>query len=166
MKILKPILCIILLIQSTYIFAQSTQVANKPDRVQWYQDLGFGLFIHWNVDVTLGAVISHSLSGASDEYVERYFSELPKYFNPEKFNPTEWAKLAKLAGMKYVVFTTKHHSGFCMFKTETTPLNVINTPFGRDITKEIVDAFRKEGIAIGFYFSPEDFQYFYNHKIP
>lgn len=142
------------------------QVTNQPERVQWFQDLGFGLFIHWNVDVTLGAVISHSLSGASDEYVERYLKELPQYFNPEKFDPTAWAKLAKLAGMKYVVFTTKHHSGFCMFKTATTPFNVMNTPFGRDITKEIVDAFRREGIAIGIYFSPEDFYYFHQNKIP
>lgn len=124
------------------------------------------MFIHWNVDVALGVVISHSLSGASDEYVEKYLTELPKIFNPSKFNPDEWAQLAKLVGMKYVVFTTKHHAGFCMFKTETTPFNVMNTPFGRDIMKEIVTAFRKQGIAIGFYYSPEDFYYFYKNKIP
>jgi alpha-L-fucosidase len=146
--------------------AQTPQTTNKPDRVNWFQDLGFGMFIHWNVDATLGAVISHSLAGATDEYAEKYFSELPQYFNPEKFNPTAWAKLAKLAGMKYVVFTTKHHSGFCMWNTQTTAFNVMNTPFKRDITKEIVEAFRKEGIAIGFYFSPEDFQYLYQNKIP
>ncbi len=156
------------LLVSLFLQAASAQpqVTNQPERVQWFQDLGFGLFIHWNVDVTLGAVISHSLSGASDEYVERYFKDLPQYFNPEKFDPVAWAKLAKLAGMKYVVFTTKHHSGFCMFKTATTPFNVMNTPFGRDITKEIIDAFRREGIAIGIYFSPEDFYYFHQNKIP
>jgi alpha-L-fucosidase len=153
-------------IQPQGVEAQTAQHNNIPERVTWFQDLGFGMFIHWNVDVSLGTVISHSLSGASDEYVEKYLKELPGYFNPDKFNPSSWAKLAKLAGMKYVVFTTKHHSGFCMFNTETTPFNVMNTPFGRDITKEIVDAFRKEGIAIGFYFSPEDFQYFYHHNIP
>jgi alpha-L-fucosidase len=62
--------------------AQTRQITNKPDRVNWFQDLGFGMFIHWNVDGTLGAVISHSLAGASDEYAEKYFSELPQYFNP------------------------------------------------------------------------------------
>eukprot|EP01036_Dinobryon_divergens_P044351 gene44351-59171_t len=85
-----------------FLQAQTPQTTNKPDRVNWFQDLGFGMFIHWNVDGTLGAVISHSLAGASDEYSEKYFSELPQYFNPENFNPTSWAKLAKLAGMKYV----------------------------------------------------------------
>jgi alpha-L-fucosidase len=160
----------ILILLSFFLLSQSQgqtiQVTNKPDRVNWFQDLGFGMFIHWNVDGTLGAVISHSLSGSSDEYAEKYFSELPQYFNPEKFDPASCAKLAKLAGMKYVVFTTKHHSGFCMWDTKTTSFNVMNTPYKRDITKEIVDAFRKEGIAIGFYFSPEDFLYFHKNKIP
>lgn len=146
--------------------AQPVQTTNKPERVQWFQDLAFGLFIHWNVDATLGAVISHSLSGASESYREKYFQELPQFFNPEKFNPAAWAKLAKLAGMKYMVFTSKHHSGFCMWDTKTTTFNVMNTPFKRDITKELIDAFRKEGIAIGLYFSPEDFHYFHKNKIP
>jgi alpha-L-fucosidase len=146
--------------------AQPVQVTNKPERVKWFQDLGFGMFIHWNVDVTLGAVISHSLSGASDEYVKRYFTELPSYFDPVKFNPADWAKLAKLAGMRYVVFTAKHHSGFCMFNTQTTPFNVMNTPFKRDITSELIAAFRKQDIAIGLYFSPEDFYYFHKNNIP
>lgn len=146
--------------------AQKLQATNKPERVTWFQDLGFGMFIHWNVDVSLGAVISHSLSGASDEYAEKYFSELPRYFNPEKFNPASWARSARLAGMKYVVFTTKHHSGFCMWDTKTTSFNVMNTPFRRDVTKELLDAFRREGIAIGIYFSPEDFHYFHRNSIP
>lgn len=166
MKIQYFITLLLIFIHCNIVLAQPIQSTNKPERVEWFQNLGFGMFIHWNVDVTLGAVISHSLAGASDEYVEKYLTELPKIFNPTKFNPDEWAQLAKLAGMKYVVFTTKHHSGFCMFKTETTPFNVMNTPFGRDITKEIVSAFRKQGIAIGFYYSPEDFYYFYQNKIP
>jgi alpha-L-fucosidase len=149
-----------------YGFGQKQQTNNLPNRVNWFQDLGFGMFIHWNVDVSLGAVISHSMAGASTEYVDKYIAELPKFFNPQKFNPQEWAKLAKLAGMKYVVFTTKHHSGFCMFNTKTTPFNVMNTPFGRDITKEVIDAFRQQGIAIGIYFSPEDFYFFHKNNIP
>ena len=146
--------------------AQINQQTNQPSRVNWFQDLGFGMFIHWNVDVSLGAVISHSLAGASEEYVKKYYAELPQYFNPENFDATKMAKTAKLAGMKYMVFTTKHHSGFCMWDTKSTGLNVMQTPFKRDITKELVEAFRKEGIAIGFYFSPEDFHFFYEHQIP
>ena len=146
--------------------SQAVQNTNKPERVSWFENLGFGMFIHWGVDVSLGVVISHSLAGASDEYVSKYMSELPAIFNPQNFHPDEWAALAKLAGMKYVVFTAKHHSGFCMFNTRSTSFNVMNTPFKRDIVKEVIDAFRKQGIAIGIYFSPEDFNYFWHHQIP
>jgi alpha-L-fucosidase len=133
------------------------QSGNNPDRLAWFQDQALGLFIHWNIDSQLGSVISHSLVGASPTYIERYLHELPQTFLPTRFDPDEWARQAKVAGMKYVVFTTKHHSGFCMFDTATTAFNVLNTPYGRDITREIVDAFRRWGIAIGFYFSPDDF---------
>ncbi|WP_338877358.1 alpha-L-fucosidase (plasmid) [Spirosoma sp. SC4-14] len=164
MKTFFTLLLVVISLPGSY--GQTPQTTNKPERVAWFQDLGFGMFIHWNVDVALGTVISHSLAGASDDYVERYINELPTYFNPKRFDPEEWAKLAKLAGMKYVVFTAKHHSGFCMFNTKTTPFNVMNTPFGRDITKELVDAFRKEGIAIGLYISPEDFYFLHTHNLP
>lgn len=142
------------------------QTANKPEREQQFMDWGFGMFIHWSFDSQVGAVISHSMAGASADYLHRFVNELPQTFNPKKFNPDEWAIAAKLAGMKYVVFTTKHHSGFCMWDTKTTAFNVMNTPFKRDITKEIFDAFRKQGIAIGVYFSPEDFHYLYENNIP
>lgn len=142
------------------------QKGNKPEVVQNFMDMGFGMFIHWSMDSQLGVVISHSMAGASDKYLERYITELPKTFNPKKFDPHNWASLAKLAGMKYVVFTAKHHSGFCMFNTETTTFNIMNTPFGRDITKEVIEAFREEGLAIGLYFSPEDFHYLYKTNVP
>jgi alpha-L-fucosidase len=144
----------------------SQQPANKPGREQWFMDMGLGMFIHWSVDVQVGAVISHSMAGASEAYLEKFTKTLPQTFNPKKFDPEEWAILAKLAGMKYVVFTTKHHAGFCMWDTKTTDFNIMRTPFKRDALKEIIAAFRKQGIAIGLYFSPEDFYYFYQHKIP
>jgi alpha-L-fucosidase len=160
---IKIIIVVSLLIS---VLAQAQQSTNKPDREQQFMDMGFGLFIHWSFDSQVGAVISHSMAGASADYLDRFVNELPKTFNPKKFDPEEWAVLAKLAGMKYVVFTTKHHSGFCMWDTKTTKFNVMNTPFKRDITREIFDAFRKQGIAIGVYFSPEDFHYLYENKIP
>jgi hypothetical protein len=110
---------------------------NRVERVEWFRDAGFGLFIHWNFDSQLGPTISHSMVGASEDYLRRFMTELPKTFHPKKFDPREWAVLAKLAGMKYVVFTTKHHSGFCMFPTVTTPFNIMNTPFRRDKGLEI-----------------------------
>ncbi len=143
-----------------------TKLGNKPERLEWFRDLAFGMFIHWNVDGSLGGVISHSLVGASRDYSDRYFSDLPKLFNPRRYNPDEWAELAKLAGMQYVVFTSKHHAGFCMWDTRTTPFNVMNTPYGKDLLKELVAAFRKQGIAIGFYFSPDDFLWLYRNNRP
>jgi alpha-L-fucosidase len=140
-----------------------TSSLNKADRTEWFRDQGFGLFIHWSVDSQLGVVISHSLVGASKDYDDRFFNDLPKTFNPKQFDPEEWARLAKLAGAKYVVFTTKHHSGFAMFDTKTTPFNIMNTPFHRDITAEIFKAFRTQGIAPGVYFSPDDFYWLYKN---
>ena len=126
---------------------------NKPERLEWFRDLGFGLFIHWSVDGSLGGVISHTLAGADEDFARRFFAELPRRFNPRRFHPADWAALARLAGMKYVVFTTKHHSGFCMWDTKTTDFDVMSTPFARDATAEIVKAFRDEGIPVGFYLS-------------
>jgi len=128
--------------------------------------MGFGMFIHWSMDSQVGAVISHSMAGASEDYLQRFIYELPRTFNPYRFNPDDWAVLAKLAGMKYVVFTAKHHSGFCMWNTKTTDFGIMNTPFRRDILKEVLEAFRKQGIATGIYFSPEDFHFFHEHHIP
>ncbi len=133
------------------------KVANRPERLAWFQDLGLGMFIHWGVDSQLGSVISHSMAAATPEYLNRFITELPRTFNPDRYEPRKWAQLARLAGMRYAVFTTKHHSGFCMFETRTTDFNIMNTPYGRDITRQFVEAFRREGIAVGFYFSPDDF---------
>jgi len=136
---------------------------NNPDRLEWFRDQGFGLFIHWSVDSQLGTVISHSLVGASDDFVSHFFGDLPKTFNPWKFRPADWALLAKLAGVRYVVFGAKHHSGFCMFNTATTDFNILHTPFRRDIVGEILPAFREQGIAPGIYFSPDDFLWLHQH---
>ena len=136
---------------------------NKPERLEWFRDLGFGLFIHWSLDSQIGSVISHSLVGAERGYVDRFFTELPRTFNPSKFDPAEWAVLSKLAGFKYVVFTAKHHSGFCMYNTRTTDFSIMNTPYGKDLTAQLVRAYRDQGIAIGFYYSPDDFYFLHQN---
>jgi alpha-L-fucosidase len=146
-----------------FVCAAPAQDGNKPDRLEWFRDLGFGLFIHWNFDSQLGVVISHSMVGASDDYLKRFVEDLPKTFNPRKFNPQDWAVLAKLAGVKYVVFTAKHHTGFTMFPTATTDFNIMNTPFHRDATADVLKAFREQGIAPGVYFSPDDFWWLYKN---
>jgi alpha-L-fucosidase len=108
--------------------AAGVELQNRPERLEWLQDNGFGLFVHWSIDSQLGSVISHSLVGASDDYTKSYFNELPKTFNPRHWNPDELAELAKICGAKYVVFTAKHHNGFCMWDTKTTSFNIMNTP--------------------------------------
>ncbi len=138
---------------------------NKPEREEWLRDLGFGMFIHFSFDSQLGIVISHSMVGASEEYLNRYIFELPKTFNPVKYDAYQIAQLAKLAGMKYIVFTTKHHSGFCMWDTETTDFKITETAYEKDLLKEFVEGTRKAGLAVGFYYSPEDFKFLYDHDI-
>ena len=158
-KVLSSALSLVVCV--TLAAGERTDVGNKAERVEWFMDQGLGMFVHWSVDSQLGSVISHSMVGASDDYLDRFIHELPQTFYPERFNPDEWARLAKLAGMKYVVFTTKHHSGFCMFHTKTTDFSIRNTPYKKDITKELVKSLRQFGIAVGFYFSPDDFWMLY-----
>lgn len=138
---------------------------NKPEREEWLRDLGFGLFIHWSHDSQLGVVISHTMVGASDDYTRRFINELPQTFDPYKYDAYRMAVQAKLAGAKYLVLTAKHHSGFCLWDTETTDFKITNTPYKRDIVKEFVEGTRKAGLAVGIYYSPEDFKFLYDNKI-
>lgn len=136
---------------------------NKPERLEWFRDQGLGLFIHWSVDSQLGVIISHSLAGASEEYVDRFYRELPRTFNPTRFDPDGLARLAAVAGFRYMMFTTKHHSGFCMWDTQTVAFNIVHTPYGKDITAQLFNSFRAQGIATGAYFSPDDFLWLHEH---
>jgi alpha-L-fucosidase len=147
------------------VLACAATAQNEPAAVERFRDRGLGMFIHWGVDGALGGVISHSLVGASPDYVDRFFTVLPGTFDPQNFHPDQWAALAKLAGFKYVMFTAKHHAGFCLWDTATTPFNVMNTPFHQDVLKQVIVAFRKQGIAIGIYFSPDDFWWLHQHGI-
>ena len=140
-----------------------------------WQDLKFGLFMHWGTYSQWGIVESWSLCPEDEgwtqrkkEHGENYYDyvknyeNLQKTFNPTQFNPEKWAQAAKAAGMKYVVFTTKHHDGFAMFDTKESDYKITSpkTPFSSNpranITKEIFSAFRKDNFKIGAYFSKPD----------
>ena len=128
----------------------------KLERMRWWREARFGMFIHWGL---------YSLA-ARHEWVKRFermsnkeYEKYFKHFNPDLFNPDEWAKLAKQAGMKYVVITAKHHEGFCLWDSKYTDYKVTNTPYKRDILKEFVNAFRKQGIKVGFYYSLLDWHH-------
>ena len=128
----------------------------KTERLKWWTDARFGMFIHWGL---YAQAARHEwvkkYERISDEDYEKYF----EIFNPDLFDPSEWAKKAKAAGMKYAVITTKHHEGFNMFASEYNGYTVMNTPYGKDIIKEWVDAFRAEGLGVGFYYSLIDWHH-------
>lgn len=136
------------------------RLANSPENTKIFRDAGLGLFIHWGPNSQIGSEISWPLYNASDDYIEKYYA-LAKTFNPVHFDPAAWARLAKLAGMEYVVFTAKHHDGFCMFNTKYSDFKITNTPYGKDIVAQVLEAFRKEGLLLGLYYSPGDFRYHY-----
>ena len=123
---------------------------------EWFEHDRFGMFIHWGLYAmpARNEWIKH-IECITDEAYDKYF----KYFNPDMYEPKKWAKMAKDAGMKYAVFTTKHHEGFCMFDSQYTDYKCTNTPAGRDLVKEYVDAFRAEGIRVGFYYSLIDWHH-------
>jgi alpha-L-fucosidase len=133
----------------------------EPDRLQWWTDAKFGLFIHWGVySVPAGTYNGKQIDGIGEwimyngEIPSASYKEYAKSFNPVKYNPETWVKMAKDAGMKYIVITSKHHDGFGLFDSKVTDWDVVDaTPYGKDLLKPLVEAARKEGIKIGFYYS-------------
>ncbi len=174
--------------------AQHKEYYPDPDtsirkRLEEWQDLKFGLLMHWGPYSQWGVVESWSIcpedlswatgarkKGVADNYADylKSYESLKTTFNPFKFNPEKWASAAKEAGMKYLVFTTKHHDGFCMFDTKLTDYKVTDAAcrFSSDarsnITKEIFSAFRKENFWIGAYYSKPDWHsdYYWWKKFP
>jgi alpha-L-fucosidase len=136
------------------------RLSNDAEKTEIFRDAGLGLFIHWGPNSQMGTEISWPLNNASDDYVKKYYA-LAETFNPVLFDAADWARLAKLAGMGYVVFTSKHHDGFCMFDTAYSDFKITRTPYGRDIVAQVAEAFREEDLLVGFYYSPGDFRYQY-----
>jgi alpha-L-fucosidase len=165
MNIKRQFLALLIAVITVAAYSQTGLNLNKPERVEMMKDAGFGMFIHWGVDCQLGGVISHQLVGASEDYINKYINDLPGTFDPMDWNPEKIVILAKNAGMKYIVLTAKHHSGFCMWNTKTTSFNIMNTPYKKDILKGFVNACRKWGLMVGIYYSPEDFVYCFQNGI-
>src|SRR5690349_12321026 len=128
----------------------------KAERLKWWTDDRFGMFIHWG---TYSLAARHewvkNIERIPDSVYHKYFDN----FNPDEFDPKKWAKEAKAAGMKYAVLTTKHHEGFCLFDSKYTDYKATNTKAKRDLVREYVDAFRAEGIKVGFYYSLIDWHH-------
>jgi alpha-L-fucosidase len=173
------LLCGLVVGLATTLWAQHDEQHYVPDsdplvrqKLQKWQDLKFGLLMHWGAYSQWGIVESWSICSEDEGWCGRNLDDYTAYkaryealkttFNPTQFDPGKWARAARKAGMKYVVFTTKHHDGFCMFDSKLTDYKVTDPgcPFHRhqraNIAKEVFDAFRAEGLWTGAYFSKPD----------
>lgn len=125
-------------------------------RTAWFRHARFGMFIHWGIyAIPARGEWVRNKEKISDEDYQVFFEE----FNPVRYDPSRWARLARLAGMKYAVITTKHHDGFCLFDSEHTDFKATNTPARRDLIRQYVEAFRAEGLKVGFYYSLLDWHH-------
>lgn len=130
--------------------------SQKAERMKWWSDARFGMFIHWGLySLPARHEWVKNAERMTNEQYQKYFD----IFNPDMFDPHEWAKMAKAAGMKYVVLTAKHHEGFCLFDSKFTDYKATNTPYGKDLLKQYVEAFRAEGLKVGFYYSLIDWHH-------
>jgi len=127
-----------------------------PQAKTWFVDSRFGMFIHWGL-YALGA--RHEWLQNHEEIAGEDYRKYFEHFDPDLYDPIAWAKQARAAGMKYVVLTTKHHEGFCLFDSQYTDYKATNTPYGKDLVKPFVEAFRAEGLKVGFYYSLIDWHH-------
>ena len=135
----------------------SSYVTRKtPGDTAWFTRDRFGMFIHWGL---YSMPARHEWIKTREMIPEEKYDKYFKYFDPDLFDARAWAREAKAAGMKYAVLTTKHHEGFCMFDSKYTDYKCTNTPAGRDLVREYVDAFRAEGLHVGFYYSLIDWHH-------
>jgi len=157
---IKKLLILLIVCQSFSVFGQKKiweeTPAQKKERMQWWTDARFGMFIHFGLysQAARHEWVMRKEKMSVEEY-EKYF----ELFNPDLYDPKVWAKKAKAAGMKYAVITTKHHEGFTLFDSEYTDYKITNTPYGKDAIQEWVDAFRAEGLKVGFYYSLLDWHH-------
>ncbi len=136
-------------------------VAQRDARMQWWRAARFGMFIHWGVySVPAGTYHGKQIPGIGEWIMSTAKIPMAEYqgyakeYNPAKYNPDEWVRLAKEAGMKYIVITAKHHDGFANFDTKASNWNIVKaTPYGKDVLKPLAAACRKYGVKLGFYYS-------------
>jgi alpha-L-fucosidase len=138
--------------------AKKTTKADKDRarRMRWWHDARFGMFIHWGLYAQLGR---HEWVMNKERIPLTEYEKLADTFDPKPRPAREWARLAKKAGMKYMVMTTKHHEGFCLWDTEQTDYNAVRRSPGRDLVREYVDACRQAGLRVGFYYSLMDWHH-------
>ncbi len=135
--------------------------AERDARMQWWRDARFGMFIHWGVYAVPAGTYDGKQIGGIGEWIMNHgkipmhtYQQFAKDFNPTNYDAEAWVKLAKQAGMKYIIITTKHHDGFALFDSKASDWNIVKaTPYGRDVLEPLADACRKHGLKLGFYYS-------------
>jgi alpha-L-fucosidase len=149
------------------VIAQSETPQQHDQRMKWWRDGRFGMFIHWGLYAVAGGEWKGEPVKGAGEWImhtakippKEYEETLVPQFNPVKFDAKKWVAIAKGAGMKYIVITSKHHDGFSLYDSQANPYNVMKTPFKRDIMKELSDAAHAEGIQICWYHSILDWHH-------
>jgi alpha-L-fucosidase len=136
--------------------ADQKQVATRDQRMQWWREAKFGMFIHWGLYSVIG---QHEWVKEQEGVPIPQYEILARHFKPKPNAARDWARLAKRAGQKYMVMTTKHHEGFCNFDTKLTDYNAVKQGPGRDLVREYVEAARAEGLRVGFYYSLMDWHH-------
>ncbi|HEX4169840.1 MAG TPA: alpha-L-fucosidase [Bryobacteraceae bacterium] len=147
------------LLSVCFVFSQTISPSSPEEqRTAWYRDAKFGMFIHWGPYSLASVEASWPIMRPSKEFpiTEPEYRSLPDRFNPQHFDPYAWVALAKAAGQRYMVFTTKHHDGFCMFDSQFTDHKITKTPYGKDIVAQLAEACKREKMPLGFYYSPPD----------
>ena len=127
-----------------------------PGDTAWFTRDRFGMFIHWGL---YALPARHEWVKTRERMTDADYDRYFRRFDPDLFDPRDWARQAKAAGMRYAVLTAKHHDGFCLFDSQFTDYKATNTPAGRDLVREFVDAFRAEGLRVGFYYSLLDWRH-------
>jgi alpha-L-fucosidase len=141
--------------------AMSETKEQRDARMKWWREARFGMFIHWGVySVPAGVYEGRNIGGLGEWIMNSAkipvvtYKEYAKQFNPVKYDPAAWVKLAKEAGMKYIIITSKHHDGFALFDSKVTDWDVVDaTPYGKDLLKPLAEACQEHGLVLGFYYS-------------
>ncbi len=159
----RPVLAALVILLATSLTAQGQ--SDPVDHMTWWREARFGLFIHWGPVSLKGTEIGWSRggerrgTGGTGDIPLEVYDNLYREFNPVEFDAREWVQIALNAGMTYLVFTSKHHDGFCMFDSALTEYKITNSPFQRDVVRELADACHEAGLKVGWYYSPPDWHH-------